>query len=273
MSDWRLSKSAVLSPGRVVWDRLREGPPLVLVHGTPSWAFLWREVAPRLAQRFSVYLFDLLGYGDSEQREDQDMSVATQTKILVELLRLWELERPVLVGHDIGAAIVLRAHLLEHCGACRISLVDGAVFNPWNTPTTVHIRNHLDAYRTMPAHIYERVVAGHLLTAVHRPMPPEVLEGYLRPWCGPSGQAAYFRKIEQWKDEHMGALEPLLGTVGVPTQILWGGKDSWLGPAVAERLKAAIPGSTLTLIPSAGHFVMEDAPEEVARELQRFFGS
>jgi pimeloyl-ACP methyl ester carboxylesterase len=268
--DWRLPERAELSGGLVAWGSFGSGPPVVLVHGTPSWSYVWRHVAPVLAGRFSVYLLDLLGYGDSEQRDGQDMSVGAQSRALAELLDVWKLDRPALVGHDVGGAVVLRAHLVEGRPAGRIALVDAAVLLPWNTPATMHMKAHLDAYRTMPAHIYERVVAGHLATAVHRVLQPDAMDAYLRPWRGPEGQAAYFRKIDQWRDEDMAALEPLFETLDLPVLVLWGTEDAWLTPETGERLAARIPGAKLALVPGAGHFVMEDAPAEVAAQLEKF---
>lgn len=55
--------------------------------------------------------------------------------------------------------------------------------------------------------------------------------------------------------------------------ILWGERDAWLEPAQSERLRDEIPDSSLKKIPEAGHFVMEDAPEEVTRELVNFFAA
>jgi pimeloyl-ACP methyl ester carboxylesterase len=271
VSDWGLRERASLAGGKVAWDRLGEGSPIVLVHGTPGWSYLWRKVAPVLAQRFSVYLVDLLGYGDSERREDQDISITGQGRVLAELLERWSLEAPGLVGHDIGAATVLRAHLVEGRAAGRIALVDAVAVHPWNTSTTMHIRAHLDAYRTMPMHIYEEVIKAHLRTAVHRPLDDEALAAYLAPWQGEHGQAAYFRKIAQWTDEDVGALEPLLRAIRVPVRILWGEDDRWLDRSVAERLRALIRDADLRLIPHAGHFSPEDAPVAVARELREFF--
>jgi pimeloyl-ACP methyl ester carboxylesterase len=271
--DWHLRERADLSGGIMAWDRFGEGPPVVLVHGTPSWSYVWRRVVPSLAERSSVYLLDLIGYGDSERREGQDMSVAAQSQALAELLDLWSLERPALVGHDIGGALVLRAHLVEGHPASRLALVDAAVLLPWNTPATVHMKEHLEAYRTMPAHIYERVVSAHLATAVYRALEPETLESYLRPWRGREGQAAYFRKIAQWRDEDMDALTPLLGTVDVPVLILWGAEDAWLPRETAERLAAAIPGARLELVAGAGHFAMEDEPAAVAEKLASFLSA
>jgi pimeloyl-ACP methyl ester carboxylesterase len=271
MTDWALREHADLAGGRVAWDRFGEGLSVVLVHGTPSWSFLWRKVVTALAEEFSVHVVDLLGYGDSDRREGQDISITAQGRVLAALLDLWGLEAPGLVGHDIGGATVLRAHLVERRPVSAIALVDAVALNPWNTPTTMHIREHLDAYRTMPTHIYEEVVRAHLRTAVHRPLDDETLAAYLRPWQGEEGQATYFRKIAQWTEEDVGALEPLLATLDVPVRLVWGEEDRWLDRSVAERLRAAIPGAELRFVAEAGHFAPEDAPEAVARELAEFF--
>ena len=245
----------------------------MLVHGTPSWSYLWRRVAPILAADFTVHLFDLLGYGDSEKGDDLDVSIAAQGRMLTELLDLWGLDRPLIAGHDIGGAIVLRAHLIEGRGFEGIALVDSVVFNPWLTATTMHIRAHLDTYRTMPLHIYEQVVRAHLRTAIHRALDEETLAGYMEPWRGTAGQAAYLHKIAQFEEAHTAELEPLLGRITVPTLIVWGEDDGWIAPAVAERLHRAIAGSRVSLIPDAGHFCTEDAPEAVAQALSGFFRS
>ena len=268
---WHLRERAKLSGGVVAHGRMGQGPPLVLVHGTPSWSFLWRRVAPMLAADFSVHMFDLLGYGDSEKGDALDVSIASQSRMLSELLDLWALDQPLIAGHDIGGAIVLRAHLVEGRGFERIALVDSVVFNPWLTPTTMHIRAHLDAYQTMPVHIYEQVVRAHLRTAVHRPLNDDTLDGYMKPWAGTAGQAAYIHKIALFEEADTAGLEPLLTEITAPTLIVWGEDDGWIAPSVAGRLNRAIAGSLVKLIPGAGHFCTEDAPQAVAQALGGFF--
>src|SRR5215218_28424 len=92
---------------------VRDGTPVVLVHGTPFSSHLWRRVVPALAQTNTVYAFDLPGYGSSEKREGQDVSLAAQGRVFSELLDHLGLDKPAVVGHDFGGAITLRAHLLE----------------------------------------------------------------------------------------------------------------------------------------------------------------
>jgi pimeloyl-ACP methyl ester carboxylesterase len=268
---WHLRERTRLSGGVVAHDRLGSGPALVLVHGTPSWSYLWRRVAPILADDFAVYIFDLLGYGDSEKGDGLDVSIAAQGRMLTELLDLWGVDRPLIAGHDVGGAIMLRAHLVEGRAVERIALIDSVVFNPWLTPTTQHIRAHLETYQTMPVHIYEQVVRAHLRTAVHRELDEETLAGYMEPWSGAAGQAAYFHKIALFEEADTAALDALLGQIKVPALIVWGANDGWIAPSVADRLHRAIPGSRLSLIPDAGHFCTEDAPDAVAKALGAFF--
>ena len=90
--EWRLGKSYESSGGRVAYEVMGSGEPLVLVHGTPSSSYLWRGVAGRLASNRTVYVYDLPGYGVSEQREGQDVSIGAQTAVLAELLEHWGLE-------------------------------------------------------------------------------------------------------------------------------------------------------------------------------------
>jgi pimeloyl-ACP methyl ester carboxylesterase len=228
-------------------------------------------VAPLLAADFEVHMFDLLGYGDSEKGDGLDVSIAAQGRLLTELLDLWGLDRPLIAGHDVGGAIMLRAHLIGGRAFERIALVDSVVFNPWLTPTTMHIRAHLDTYRTMPVHIYEQVVRAHLRTAIHRALDEQTLAGYMKPWSGAAGQAAYFHKIAQFEEADTAELGSLLGKIKVPALIVWGEDDGWIAPSVAHRLNQAIPGSRVSLIPGAGHFCTEDSPDAVAKALSVFF--
>jgi pimeloyl-ACP methyl ester carboxylesterase len=77
--------------------------------------------------------------------------------------------------------------------------------------------------------------------------------------------------LTQFDERYTAEFEPHLGSMQTPVRIIWGERDAWLDLAFAERLHELLPTSDLRLIPEAGHFVMEDAPEEVARELSDFF--
>jgi pimeloyl-ACP methyl ester carboxylesterase len=181
---WNLRRRITVSGGEISYDVLGYGPSLILVHGTPSRSYIWRDVASRLADRFTVYVFDLLGFGQSERREGLDVSISGQSRVLDELVEAWELDAPSVVGHDIGGAIALRTHLLEGVSFGCIALLDSVVLRPWITPTTRHVKAHLDVYRTMPAKTFEAIVASHLRPATHKPLDEHAFATYLGGWRG-----------------------------------------------------------------------------------------
>lgn len=274
MDGWRLSQRIELSDGRTVAAGvIGEGPPVVLVHGTPTWSYAWRSIAPALARTHAVHLYDLLGYGDSPADQTADISVAAQARILADLLDHWECDRPAVAGHDIGGAIVLRAHLVHRRAFARIALLDAVALAPWVTPTTRHVQAHLDVYRTMPAHIFSQIVAAHLRTATSRPLPEETFAAYWNPWRGAQGQAAYLHHVAQFDERHTTEFEAALPELDLPVLLLWGERDAWLDVAIAHRLVQQIPGADLRIVPGAGHFCMEDEPEAVTDALAEFFSA
>lgn len=269
---WRLSRTYECAGGDVAYEILGGGSPVVLIHGTPSWSYLWRKVAGDLAGQHTVYVYDLLGYGTSEKREHQDVSIAAQTKVLAELLDLWGLEQPCVAGHDFGGTIALRLLLLAGRRFRRLALCDPVAIVPWITPFSRHVKAHLEAFQTVPGHIHRQMIAAHIRTAVMREMSDDQLEPYLRPWLGTAGQAAYYRQVAQFDERYTREIEPRYGEIQTPTLLLWGAQDGWLDPQSGHELARLIPGARLSLIASAGHFLPEDQPDAVAAQLAAFFG-
>ena len=257
--------------GRLVHGRIGSGPPLILVHGTPSWSYLWRRVARELADRFTVHLYDLPGYGRSEMRDGQDVSIPAQARTLHDLVAHLDLERPAVVGHDIGGAIVLGAALLHDVPFSSVTLLDAVVTRPWITDNTRHQKRWLEAYTSAPRATFERLARGHLETAFHARPADAVLERYLAPWTGPEGQAAWYRKIDQFDEAFSDAIVPKLRDLAAPLQVVWGESDAWLSLDVARSIVEASPdGTRLHVVPGAGHFSPEDAPSPIARLVADF---
>ncbi len=269
---WTLERRASTSHGEIAWDRLGAGPPVVLVHGTPSRSVLWRGVAPLLAERCTVYVFDLLGFGQSERYERQEVSIRVHGEVLAELAQIWDLQAPDLVGHDIGGATVLRAHLLRGTPARKLVLVDAVVLRPWITPTTRHLKAHPDVYRTMPTHIFREVAAAHLRTATHRPMDPAVFAAYFDQWEGERGHQLWLRNVRGFDEHDTADFEPRLATMTTPTLVVWGEHDRWLPPEVSGEIEALLPDAVRVLIPAAGHFAPEDQAVLVANAVIDFLG-
>ena len=267
-----LTRRAPTTRGEIAWDVLGEGPPVVLVHGTPSRALVWREVARLLARAYAVHVFDLLGFGASERRVDQDVSLAAHGAVLAELVEQWELDRPALVGHDIGGAAVLRAHLLEGVAVSRLALLDAVVLRPWITPRTRAMQREIGRPRDLPDPDLAAEIEEHLRTATARRLPEDVFGALFGQWSGADGQALYLRNLAQLDERHTDDFEPLLGSIDAPTLVVWGERDEWLPIETSERIAQHVPAAQRLVVPEAGHFCMEDAPGRVSGALAEFLG-
>ncbi|MGB9183194.1 MAG: alpha/beta hydrolase [Solirubrobacteraceae bacterium] len=264
---WNLRRRTETRHGEIAWDVFGSGPAVVLTHGTPSRSLVWRKVVPRLAERHTVYVWDLLGFGASEHYVEQDVSLVTHGHVLAALVEQWKLERPALIGHDIGAAVVLRAHMLEEVPASHLGLIDGVVLAPWITPRTRQMQRQAQSWASLPDPDLEAQIVEHLQSATVKPLETEVFHGLFGQWDGPEGQALYLRNLAQFDEEHTRAFEPRLATISVPTALIWGEHDAWLPVGTADKIAAQIPGATVTVLPRAGHFSMEDDPPGVTQAL------
>ena len=181
---WKLGNSFEYRGDRVAYDAIGEGSPIVLVHGTPFSSYVWRRIAPALAENYRVHVFDLLGYGASDKREGQDVSLYAQGKLLARLLEHWKLESPMIVGHDFGGAITLRAHLLEGCDFERIVLVDAVSVAPWGSPFYRLVQDYPGVFGQIPGYMHRAMMAAYVRDATYRLMTEEATLPYIEPWLG-----------------------------------------------------------------------------------------
>src|SRR5436853_1173556 len=117
-----LTRSFEFRDGQIAWDTIGSGEPVVLVHGTQFSSHVWRFVARELALTRQVYFYDLLGYGQSSKRANQDISLGVQNEIFSALLHHWDLRKPDVIAHDFGGTTALRAHLINGCDYRRMLL-------------------------------------------------------------------------------------------------------------------------------------------------------
>lgn len=255
---------------RVRYGVLGQGEPLVLVHGTPFSSQVWRRIAPLLGQRYRVHYFDLLGYGQSQMHEGQDVSLGVQNRVLASLLEYWGLGRPHVIAHDFGGATALRAAVLDGCRYASLTLIDPVALAPWGSPFVQHVRQHQAAFSGLPAYIHEAIVPAYIGGAAHRPLSAEAMDVYTRPWTGEVGQAAFYRQIAQMDTRYTDDAAPYYGQLACPVQVLWGEEDRWIPLERGEALVARLPGARLVRVPGAGHLVQEDAPEAIIAALWGF---
>ncbi|GHH32569.1 alpha/beta fold hydrolase [Streptomyces candidus] len=274
---WHLTRTFPSSAGEVRWDRLGDSgaPPVVLLHGTPFSSYVWRAVARTLAARgHQVYVWDMPGYGQSEKREGQDVSLGAQGTVFAELLAHWAPRTPpAVVAHDFGGTTALRAHLLHGARYHRLALVDPVALAPWGTSFFRLVGQHAEVFEQLPPHLHAALVREYIGTASARGLHPAVAEELAAPWLGPAGQGAFYRQIAQsdqrWTDE----IEGRYGELDLPVLVCWGEDDTWIPLERGRALTARIPGAAFIPIPGAGHLVQEDAPAELTGALLEFLAS
>jgi pimeloyl-ACP methyl ester carboxylesterase len=212
-------------------------------------------------------MFDLLGFGVSDQRAGQDVSLAAHGQRLAALLDHWALDRPAVIAHDIGGAAALRAHLLHGREVAALVLVDVVALAPWGSPFYRLVREHAEVFEQLPAAIHQGVVRAYVATAQARPLDGDVEGALIAPWLGPAGQSAFYRQIAQGDQRDTDEIEPLYGQITAPTLVVWGEADPWIPVARGRELARRIPGARLEVLPGSGHLVQEDAPDALARLL------
>ncbi|WP_407560444.1 alpha/beta fold hydrolase [Streptomyces sp. 184] len=271
--DWTLDEEFETPQGVMRWGVLGSGDPIVLVHGTPYSSFLWRDIAPALARTRTVFFFDHLGFGRSDQREGQDLGLAAHARNFAGLLAHWELPRPSVVAHDIGGAVALRTLLVEERNYRDLTLFDAVSGGAWERGLFRLFLEHTEVFQQLPAYAHEALVASHLRHATQVGFRPGVLDAFLAPWRGAAGQAAFYRQYSQIRQADTAAYEHLLGGVSIPVRLIWGREDRILPTKYAEWLHERIPHAELHWIEEAGHLLQEDAPSQLSAYLTDGFPS
>ena len=252
----------------VAWGRSGSGPAVVFCHGTPFSSRVWVPFARALENAFTVYLWDMPGYGESSKAAEHPVDFGVQGELFAELLAHWNLDRPSVVAHDFGGAVSLRAHLFHGAAYRSLMLVDVVAIPPTGSPFFKFVQRHADAMPEIPDYIHAAILPAYIQGASYRGLRNDDLASLVQPWLTAEGKPAFYRQIAQTDERFLEQIEAALDHVDVPVRIVWGTEDAWIGVEVADRLAHLIPGATVRRIEQAGHLVQFDAPVALATELR-----
>ncbi len=262
--------------------------PVVLLHGNPTWSFLWRKVITALmadggSTRYRAIAPDLLGLGLSDRLPNmRSHSIARHAEAITEWMEALELHNPILVCQDWGGPILTAAgRRWEERGASAGRTVAGLVILNTAVIVPAHPRNtafHRFARRPLVSDLVFRVLGFpvcHPLSVLHKvqgnpaSIRGEVARGYrwpLRGWHDRGTALALARMVPNTPDHpsmaELKATEAWLRGYGGPVAFVWGEKDPILGRAL-KRHREAFPDASVTRT-QAGHFLQEEVPEEIA---------
>ena len=249
------------------------GDPLLLLHGEPTWGFLYRTMIPVLADAGRVVVPDLFGFGRSDKPlaqadYDYDFHVRSIERFVLGL----GLERLTIVVHDWGGPIGLRFAVSHPDRVARLVVLNtgigvGAPSEPW-------LR-----FRALVREVGTGFTASRLVrVACVEPLDEDAVRGYDAPFpvAEAKSGALAFPELVPTEAGHPSAAAMLevrdaLARWEKPALVLFSDSDRVFSPEHAERMAAHIPGALpAEIVPGAGHFLQEDKGEEVAGRIARF---
>ncbi len=269
MINWALENSFDFEGREVRWGVRGKGNPIIVVHGTPWSSFNLRHLILGLSNEYKVYYFDLLGYGQSD-KSNNDVSLGIQNKVLSNLIDEWQLDNPIVIGHDFGGTTVLRTHLINNKKYEKLIVIDPVAISPWGSTFFKHVNKYEEAFSGMPDYIHEAIVETYIKTAAHNQLNQETIEGILNPWKGAKGKAAFYRQIAQADSRYTDEIQDKLKNITIPTLILWGKDDKWIPSENGNKLKKLIKNSEFKTISDSGHLVIEEKYDELITEIKKF---
>lgn len=254
------------------------GPVLLLLHGNPTWSFLYRHLVLALRRRFRCIALDYPGFGLSSAPTDYGHTPAEHAAVVGGFVDALGLEGFTPFCQDWGGPIGL-AVAAGRPGRVR-SLIIGNTF-AWPVNGNWHFEwfSRLFggalgrvAIRRLNAFVNLLIPAGTRLRRLTR----AEMHHYRRPLASPPAREPTWifpREIlgsRTFLAEVEAGLERLRD---LPTLIAWGDRDVAFRLAERRRFQKLFPRHTLVELSGAGHFVQEDAPERIAEAIRAWWDS
>ncbi|WP_164103561.1 alpha/beta fold hydrolase [Candidatus Laterigemmans baculatus] len=246
-----------------------QGPPVVFLHGIPTWGYLWHGMLPALSTECRTLILDLPGFGYSDKRDCFDRSIARQAEMVDGWMEQIGVERAAVVAHDIGGGVALRLATLFPHRVERLCLLNAVCYDSWPIEAMLQF-GHPETYHKVSASAAVTLLRQALKQGFSHKLSEEVLEGLLSPCRTEVGKVSMIRNAAALNTNLTTELTHLLPRIEVPTQILWGEDDTFQLVKYGQRLESDIPDARLVRISDARHFVMFDQPDEVNEHLRAF---
>lgn len=257
------------------------GPvPIVFIHGFAAALTTWDDIAPLFpAERFTLYLLDLKGFGFSSKPRSGSYSVEEQAAVAAAFIKNQGLTQVVLAGHSLGGAIALLVTLQardrgDAAMVSRLILIDCSAYPQklprlmkWLTiPLLPRIGMALIPVRRIVRYTLERVF--HDKTAIT----PQRIARYEQCF-GRRGMArVLIRSALAIDPDSYGAITSRYRKINVPTLIVWGKEDRIVKISQGKRLADEMPDARLEVIGGCGHNPHEERPGETFGVIMEFLG-
>jgi pimeloyl-ACP methyl ester carboxylesterase len=261
-----------------------EGPLIVLLHGFPEFWFGWRQqIRPLAAAGFRVVAPDMRGYNLSSRPAGVAAYNADRLAADVRgLIQERGAQSALLVGHNWGGTVAWATAMNHPEVVDRLAILNAAhprrLLHGLRTPRQLR-KSWYFFYFQLPG-LPERHVRArhwrylrHFLHDARPPYTPEDIERYVEAWSQPGAATAMINYYRASVRQSPKRAEAQLRPISAPTLVIWGQRDRYLGPELAEPDRDDVPNlDRVERLPDASHWVHHDEPERVTQLLIDFFG-
>ena len=249
-----------------------QGDALLMVHGNPTWSFLWRNLITALRQRCRIIVPDHIGCGMSDKPQRYDYTLRRHIDNLVQLVEQLDLTNITLLAHDWGGAIGLGAALAQPERFARFVLFNTGAYPPPFVPWRIRACRFpfLGTFFIRGLNLFARCALRMATTQPHR-LKGAVGAGLLAPydcWARRVAIDAFVRDIPLSRRhptyQTLADIEHRLPRlVDRPVVLIWGTRDWCFRQTCLEKFIDIFPTATVHRLDDAGHYVMEDAHEQI----------
>lgn len=266
----------------------RDGPTLVMLHGNPSWNYLWRHLILGLRDRYRCIAPDHIGMGLSDKPSDglranprYDYTLQSRVDDLTALLDHLRVDGPVTLAlHDWGGMIGFGWALRHAAQVARLVITNTAAFPlPAAKPMPWQIALGRDYFLgELVIRLFNAFAGGASYLGVARAMPPAVRRAYVAPYDTWANRIATVRFMQDIPLSPKDRAWPLLEEAGRrlaefadrPALIAWGLKDFVFDRHFLAGFQAALPNAQVHAFADAAHYVLEDKHETLVPLIRSF---
>jgi len=271
-----------------------QGEPILMLHGNPTWSYLYRHFLRDLRSDYRTLSLDHLGYGYSEKPRNGDYSMRAHIMRLQGFASKLGLRDLTLVVQDWGGIIGLGWAVRNKPLVKRLVIMNTTGFPLPSRATLLEMKPKpwglLLLYPLKLPGLGEAFVQGangfvkHLLPAgIHHGerLDSRVMQGYLEPYPTWASRRAQLRSVRQVPLSQRHPTWRLLQEIGaelegwtVPTQLVWGMRDPVFVPWFLEEFERRLPNHAPSVrLHDASHFLQDDCPEAIVPVIRRFMRS
>ena len=256
------------------------GPPILLVHGQPTWSYLYRKmIRPLVAAGYRCIAPDLMGFGLSDKPTDESAyTLGRHVELVTGLVEKLQLAGVTIVGQDWGGPVGLR-YAIDHQDNVRFLVILDTLVKITPVPllfTFVFRNGGFSSFLVRRLDLFRKIIFRRGWP-FRRPLEAGVMEQYKMPHPTAASRAgiAAFPKMIPGNDRHPNAayisqIDSVLRNWDVPVLVMFSDGDIAFKPTEGQRIAEMVPDGRFQVVRNAGHYLQEDAGEEIAQRMVTF---